>query len=424
MDADVIVIGAGIAGLAAAHRLARDGRRVLILEARGRAGGRIRTTYPRGLRGPVEFGPEFVHGGNALLRAALREAGIRLRPVRRDMWTSDADGLRRDHAYWTELERVSRWIPARTKLSFAAFLRRERRITPVERARLTAFVEGFNAAPARRMSALTIRNEHGGADERQSRPVQGYRPLVDSLLARLPRGRATLRFRSPVNRVRWKKSGVEVRAGGRSHRAAAAIVTLPLGVLQAETVRFVPPLREKRRIIRRLGWGQVRRVTLRFDPRFWSGPLVPARLRRRGRANFGFFTAPGQEFASWWAPAAGSPVLVGWSGGPRAGPLLARSDAACVARALRSLARAWRLPVGKLRRHLRGGWTHNWTADPFARGAYSYAVAGFEDGPARLAEPLADTLYFAGEATAEELGTVHGALASGIRAADRILAKE
>src|SRR5882757_3696184 len=100
MDADVIVIGAGVAGLGAALRLARAGRRVLVLEARGRPGGRILTVRPRGLKVAVELGPEFVHGGNPLVRAAFRAAGMRLEPVRRDLWARDLPGWKNQHAYW------------------------------------------------------------------------------------------------------------------------------------------------------------------------------------------------------------------------------------------------------------------------------------------------------------------------------------
>jgi monoamine oxidase len=95
-----------------------------------------------------------------------------------------------------------------------------------------------------------------------------------------------------------------------------------------------------------------------------------------------------------------------------------------VARALRSLAAGWQQPVAALRRQLRDAWTHNWARDRFARGAYSYPVAGFESGAERLARPVAGTLFFAGEATAGDLGTVHGALASGVRAALEILTAE
>ncbi len=423
MDADIIVIGAGVAGLGAAVRLAQAGRRVLVLEARGRAGGRVLMEKPRGLEVPVELGPEFVHGGSSLLRAALREAGVGLDPVRRDMWARDERGLRHQHAYWRDLARLAKRIPVHTKMSFGKFLGTQRDLAPGERKRLVAYGEGFNAAPAGRLSAESIRLEHGGMDERQSRPRQGYRPLVDSLLARLKKAGGEVRYAAPVSAVRWEKGAVKIRTRGRTLRAAATVITLPLGVLQAGTVRFSPPLRAKRRIIRRLGWGQVARVTLRFDPDFWSSNVVPPELHRRGRPAFGFFTVADVEFPTWWAPSPAAPLLVGWAGGPRTIPLAKLSTQRRIDLALRSLALGWNVPAAQLRRHLRGAWTHNWMQDSFTRGAYSYAVAGFESGPEQLGRPVAGTLFFAGEATAEELGTVHGALGSGVRAAEEILAR-
>jgi monoamine oxidase len=421
MDADVIVVGAGVAGLGAALHLARAGRRVLVLEARTRAGGRILTVQPRGLKTPVELGPEFVHGGNPLLRAALRASAMRLEPVRRDMWTRDGDCLRRQHAYWRGLSRITQGISPGTRQSFARFLRNQRKLPRDERARLRAFAESFNAAPAGRLSAETIRIEHGGVDERQSRPRPGYGTMVDSMVARLRQAGGELRLASRVTAVHWRKRNVVVRVGSRALRAPAVIIALPLGILRAGTVRFRPALRRKQRVIRRLGWGQVARVTLRFDAGFWTSGVVPASLVRRGRPAFGFFTMARTDFPTWWAPSPAAPLIVGWSGGPRSVPLLRLTPARCVDRALQSLAAAWNCPVPKLRRHLRDAWMHNWVKDRFVRGAYSYAVAGFESGPKQLARPIAGTLFFAGEATAGDLGTVHGALASGVRAAKEVL---
>ena len=91
--------------------------------------------------------------------------------------------------------------------------------------------------------------------------------------------------------------------------------------------------------------------------------------------------------------------------------------------ALGSLAPIWGVSAKALRAQLTGWWAHDWSDDPFTRGAYSYPVAGYESGPAQLGKPVGGTLFFAGEATAEELGTVHGALASGIRAAKEVLRK-
>jgi monoamine oxidase len=421
MDADVIVIGAGVAGLGAALRLARAGRRVLVLEARARVGGRICSVPVRGLRLPVELGAEFVHGGNALLRAALREAGMGLVPAPRDMWANGPDGLRREHATWREIVRIARRIPRGTRQSFATFLRAQRDIDPAQRARLLGFIEGFNAAPAGRMSAESIRADDGGVDAQQSRPVPEYRRLPQSMAARLKAAGGRIELNRPVTAVTWKRHRVAITARGRSFSAPAAIITLPLGVLRSGQPRFAPRLKAKEGIIRRLGWGQVIRVALRFDASFWTSDVVPGALRKRGRAVFGFFTATEEEFASWWAPNPRVPLLVGWSGGPRSHALLRLSPGACKERALRSLAHAWRQPVSRLRRHLRGAWSHNWSRDRFTLGAYSYSVAGYESGPEQLARPVAGTLFFAGEATADELGTVHGALASGVRAAEEVL---
>ncbi|MDB6165604.1 MAG: amine oxidase [Lacunisphaera sp.] len=422
MEFDVIVIGAGIAGLAAAQRLGRRGRRVLVLEARGRAGGRILTQFPPGLRVPVELGAEFVHGGDAFLRAALRRAHLRLRPVHRDMWTRDADGIRRLKSHWQDIARVAGRIPAGTKKSFGAFLRTQRRVTRDERRRLLDFAEGFNAAPAGRLSAQTIRAEHGGVDAPQSRPIHGYQPLVDSFVRELPGLGVRLQLGSPVTAIRWSKGAAEVRAQGRVYRARAVIITLPLGVLQVGGVKFTPGLAAKQRTIRRLGWGHVARITLRFDRALWTdrGP-VPAKLRSENRAAFGFLSVSGEDFPTWWAPAEAEPVLIGWCGGPRAHELMKQNASSWRDQALRSLGRIFGVPAARLRRSLRGWWLHNWTADALARGAYSFPVAGFENGPAQLARPVAGTLFFAGEATADELGTVHGALSSGVRAADEVL---
>ena len=120
-----------------------------------------------------------------------------------------------------------------------------------------------------------------------------------------------------------------------------------------------------------------------------------------------------------------TPILTGWSAGPRADTLLAESEAIVIERALEDLASITRVAAPKLRELLEAAYFHDWHADPFSRGAYSYVPAGALRERAVLARPVADTLYFAGEAT--ELNghsaTVHGAIASGQRAAQQILAR-
>jgi len=417
----VIVIGAGVSGLAAALELGAAGRRVLIMEARRVAGGRIRTLRLEGIDLPVELGAEFVHGGNAALRGALRRAGVQLAPVARGMWLCERGTLQRASGYWREIGRVLDEVPARTAMSFASFLRRLPGLLPTERWRLRSFAEGFNAAPAEKLSARALREDCGGTDTTQWRPRGGYGPLVDDLVRRVGQRGVEMRLGEAVTGVTWKRGVVEVRAGATVHRAAAAVITLPLGVWRAGTVKFFPDLKAKRRIVNRLGWGQAVRLTLRFRRDSWPAPLLPPALRPARGRSFGFLNAAQAKVPTWWMPAAGEPVLVGWAGGPAARTLARLDGTELQAVVLRSLGGILGQPAELLAPALEGMWMHDWSADEFARGAYSYAAAGYEKGWQRLAQPVGGTLFFAGEATAEEMGTVHGALASGLRAAREIL---
>jgi monoamine oxidase len=113
---------------------------------------------------------------------------------------------------------------------------------------------------------------------------------------------------------------------------------------------------------------------------------------------------------------------VGWAGGPAAKRLLKLSPAARRACAVRSLAEILQVKPAALKKAVAGWLSHDWTHDPFSRGAYSFTAAGADDGAEQLSEPVQDTIFFAGEATADgaEVGTVHGALRSGIRAAREV----
>ena len=115
-------------------------------------------------------------------------------------------------------------------------------------------------------------------------------------------------------------------------------------------------------------------------------------------------------------------VLTGWAGGPAALALARRTEMGVARQALRSLGEIFGTPLPALERAWCGHALHNWSRDPFSRGAYSFTAAGLDDAAGRLREPLEETLFFAGEATADgaEIGTVHGALASGLRAAAEV----
>ncbi|HEX3729449.1 MAG TPA: NAD(P)/FAD-dependent oxidoreductase [Opitutaceae bacterium] len=425
--ADVVVIGAGVAGLAAAGRLAAEGLDVMILEARSRIGGRIASVRDPDWPVPVELGAEFIHGGNAALRAALRRAGLRPRPLA-DEHREFLRGRFRPRAdLWGMVERAAARIPdlVGPGASVNDFLRRaDGQLSPSDRLMLRSFVEGFEGAPLGRMSAAALADEDGGGA--QYRMPQGYDRLAAAMAADLERRKAPVLLHRAVRRIAWRPGRVEIEArdtvaGGLARFAGrAAVITLPLGVLRARppaagAIAFAPALADRDRLLERLRTGHALRVSLRFEPEFWRRKILP-------RLGAGFVHTDDPGIAVWWSLAP-APALVAWAGGPRAERLGAWDAAALLSQVLRSLRRVAGVGVPALRRALADARYHNWLADPYARGSYSYAEAGLEDAPARLGRPVEETLFFAGEATAaaHELGTVHGALASGLRAADEVI---
>lgn len=428
-SSDVIVIGGGAAGLAAAGELGHDGFSVTLLEARNRLGGRILTLHRNGWNAPVELGPEFIHSGNDALWRIVRRHRLRLRRVPPRHWLYREEQLKKIDDVAASIERVTKRIdPKRMRgWSFADFMRGKAQAFDADDRNLaTGFVEGFQAAPARRMSAAAIADETLDDDEQFVIP-HGYDRLLAALESEIPRDRVTVRCGLTVKRVTWKRGNVQVRAGGKSFTARALVVTLPLGVWQATpsvrgAVEFDPPLRKKRTIAAKMGVGQVIRLQIRFDARRWE-TLLPDPLCAARRGGFGFIHSRMEGVPVWWALSS-EPLLTGWAGGPAAAALVTHSKQNIFDRALASLARILSLPTVKLRGAIIDWQMHNWSRDPFSRGAYSFIAAGHENAAERFRKAVQDTLFFAGEATAGggEAGTVHGALASGLRAAKEVKA--
>jgi monoamine oxidase len=195
-------------------------------------------------------------------------------------------------------------------------------------------------------------------------------------------------------------------------RARAAILTLPLGVLQAGSVQFDPEPRAAFQAARALAVGHVIRVTLRFQAPFWEN--------NSALKDTGFIFSSHPLFPTWWTTLpVRAPVITGWSAGPRADQLLAVPKSQIVDEAVTALGRVTGIEPPPLEK----AYFHDWQADPFSLGAYSYVPAGALPQRAILAEPVEDTLFFAGEATDSggHSATVHGAIASGRRAAKKIV---
>lgn len=412
LETDVVVIGAGAAGLAAARALHDRDFDFLILEARDRVGGRAFTLRAQNGGEPIELGAEFIHGAARSTRALMDEIGEAALPTDGDAFRLVRGHLEPANDRWEPAERIFLGVDITAKdQSVESFLESlpERKLSSEDRESVRTLVEGFDAALLDDASLIGIAKEwRSGVNDTAHRPAGGYAPIME-YLAGIAGNRLFLRM--CVTRITWSAGRVQLDAAcdGEAVRVDArrAIVTLPISLLQRNTALFSPALPSgKLAAIDAIATGPVLKVALEFRTAFW-------RDVENGRYhNAGFFIAPSTQLPTIWtrAPDTG-PVLMGWSGGGAALRLLQRGMDPIRA-ALESTAALF--PSVDIEAELINAYFHDWQADPFACGAYSYLRVGAGDARRRLAAPIEDTLYFAGEAASpDDSGTVAGAFDTG-----------
>jgi hypothetical protein len=315
------------------------------------------------------------------------------------------DGLRRGDRVWQSVMEKLDELPSLRERSLSEALHTLRwrlRTTAEERQLAADFLEGFNAARLDRASVKAIVRQTRASEaiegDRIARIPRGY----DTVVRRLGRGLRIERG-TRIDRVRWSRSGVQVFAGNRSWEAARAIVTVPLGVLQANAISFEPALpRWKQSAVKALAMGPVVKIALLFAERHWP-------------ADMAFLHARGQAVPTFWRPLPSrAPALIGWAASRNANALREKNAAAIAVRSLSAALGERVRPVQAI--------CFEWQTDELSRGAYSWVPTGALPAQRALARTVG-TLHFAGEATHFEgaCGTVHGALETGMRAAREIL---
>ena len=423
---DVIVVGAGAAGLAALRDLRRAGLHVLCLEARDRIGGRILTVHDPHSPIPVELGPEFVHGHPpqsleliARGRLAIYDSNENSVQIRAGKPLEQAESWDQIAAVTEDMKKVEERGEDPTFLDFLAAQKYPEAVKQLA----TNFVEGFNAARKEDVSVASLARDARAAEAIGSnsnfRILNGYDALVRVLAADYPE---SVRLNRIVECIDWQSAQVTVKTrsalsgGYQKFIASAAVITIPLGVLQADAVRFAPEPENVLSAAKALRFGNVNRVVMRFREAWWA--------RIEHLKDAGFWLSDERYFPTWWTTLpVRAPLLTGWSSGPHSDELIEADRGGIVAAALDDLAKVAGTARGPIEEQLAAVHFHDWRNDPFARGAYSYVPAGALEDREILAQPVEGTLFFAGEATDLEghSATVHGAMASGQRAARQVL---
>jgi monoamine oxidase len=420
----IIVIGAGIAGITAAKKLQTQGYQVIILEGRDRIGGRIWTDNSLGV--PLDLGAAWIHtvDGNPTT-PLVKQFGIQtVISDLKSQWSykgvnqllSESDEVLINQAFQSFMDRVNKLkndAPSSQRITLADIAQQV-----IESEEITGItLKGFRAT-----LSSAIESEVGdnlanlglqGFDEDSKFSGEdvvfpkGYTQLVQALSTDLD-----IRTKHLVQKIAYDDTGVQVTTDRGVFNGSRVIVTVPLGVLKRGSIKFSPELPEtKLAAIQKLGMGALNKLALKFPKQFWSSePHALAYINGNIPDRY-------VEFYNWQKYIQ-QPILVALVSGNFSRSLSQMSKSEVTQNIMSDLQAMFGkdipLPTATL--------LTQWHNDPFAYGSYStFSVNGNIQDCDRLAEPIGERLFFAGEATyGKYIGTVHGALLSGEREANRV----
>jgi monoamine oxidase len=427
MDHDVIVVGAGMAGLSVASELRALGLDVLVLEARDKIGGRVDTNYEFTSH-PIERGAEFVHGENVVTWEPIRRWGLhtlsaleeddnffidvagQFLPITQAANLPGGDSLQFMSTRPGVYDLAKAWVKSRkpdTDLSSmlkANGVVLDPKFYPI----VSHSFEGLDAAGLQQLGVYgLVETSYEGDGDADFRIAEGYSSLSDHLARQLQ-----IRLAEPVDKVTWNLARARVTtASGATLEARKIVITVPLAQLQQNAIRFEPPLNpDKQNAINRLGAGHIVKIVLQFEDPFW-----PARME---------CFATDKHTGFWWRPrwnrSDEAPVLTAYAGAALADRLVTFGNEVAIQIALEDLSRLF---GNQVKTNYTGGMVLNWQRESFIEMAYSFCPVGAAGLRKILSYPVDGVLFFAGEATSvTRSATVHGAIESGRRAAREVSA--
>lgn len=428
---NIIIVGAGAAGLMAAFMLVKAGKKVTILEARNRTGGRIHTVTGN-FTNPIELGAEFVHGNLPVTLSLLKEANIEACSANAGMWQYQNGRFTQNDEFINGIDILLDTLN-NLKEDMPVYDFMQQNFPGNEfakmRGQINSFVAGYDTASVHDASTFSLRNElsHEGEDN-QYRPEGGYQRLINYLEIACRNAGTTILCNTVVKQIKWQDNRIEIITDTNIiYKAAKVIIAVPLGVLKAPVhsegaIQFIPPLPQHTEAFNNIGFGAVIKILLQFDEIFWENNSV-TKMAGAGLTNMGYLCTQ-EEIPTYWTQApAHKPLLTGWVGGPAAYAKKDTPDDIILNEALQSLSKIFTIDITILKNKLIAWQVVNWTAKPFTRGSYAYDMVNSPQARRLLQQPVQDTLFFAGEYLYEgpAMGTVEAALTSGKEAARQII---
>ncbi|MDB5260655.1 MAG: FAD-dependent oxidoreductase [Candidatus Nomurabacteria bacterium] len=424
----IVVIGAGASGLMAARELSKLGKKIIVLEARDRVGGRILPLSEEEFGYEAQGGAEFIHGDSPVTKELIKEAGLSIVDMaggeifnlRNGELTKSLGGPTGDPIFLQYKEEIIQKLgEIKEDVPISIFLEKNFKDESYSQLRewVVDMAEGYDVADINKISTFALRDEWlSGGEWKQGRIKEGYGKLLSYLRSACEKTGVEIILNKKVISVIHGGYGIRVSCeDGTIFSGDKVIVTVPLPVITS--IQFIPEIPKKIKAISDIGFGSVIKVLIRFKTPWWNNAWGKDLSKMT-------FLLLNEEIRSWWTQYPEThPVLTGWIVGKNTEKYKNAPDAEILNLEIESLSRILKVSEENIRKQIITAKVINWPADPYTLGAYSYATPETLAAIKELTTPLNNKVYFAGEAlyTGHDTATVEGALSSGKEVAERIL---